>query len=105
MLAEHGVEGDEFEDVDRLEVELGGDPLDALGRDVAEGLLPVVQEGERSAPFRDRVMGDEFVGLTWFGDSRRMLGFVSGCHHHLFGSVKAVHFRTLRVAPASGRGE
>jgi len=60
-----------------------------------------VDEGQRLLD----ALGDEFVGLTWFGDSRRMLGFVSGCHHHLFGSVKAVHFRTLRVAPASGRGE
>ena len=49
MLPEPGVEGDEFEDVDRLERELGRDPLDALGRDVAEGFLPQVQQRQRGA--------------------------------------------------------
>lgn len=48
---------------------------------------------------------DELVGVAGFRDSAWMLGFISRCHHHLFGWAKAVHFRTLRVAPASIRGE
>jgi hypothetical protein len=48
---------------------------------------------------------DELVRLTRFSHARGMLGFISRCHHPLFGWVHAVHFRTLRVAPASVRGE
>ena len=47
----------------------------------------------------------QLVGLAGLGDAGGMLGFISRCHHHLFGWVQAVYFRTLRVAPASVRGE
>ena len=30
---------------------------------------------------------DEFIGLTGFGHSRRVLGFISGCHRYLCPSV------------------
>jgi len=65
MLAEHGVEGDELEDVDRLEVELVGDPLDALGRDVAEGFLPEMEQRQRGAPLGDGIVRDQLVGLPF----------------------------------------
>jgi hypothetical protein len=48
---------------------------------------------------------NQLVGLTRLGDAGWVLGFISRCHHHLFDWGKAVHFRTLRVAPASVRGE
>jgi hypothetical protein len=57
---------------------------------------------------RERILEparDELVGVARLRDSAWMLGFISRCHHHLFGWAKAVHFRTLRVAPASIRGE
>jgi hypothetical protein len=50
-------------------------------------------------------LGDQFVRLAGLGDPGGVLGFISRCHHHLFDWGKAVHFRTLRVAPASVRGE
>lgn len=65
VLAEHGVEGDELEDVDGLQVELGGDPRDAFRRDVAEGFLPEVEEGEGGTALGDGIVGDQFVGLRF----------------------------------------
>ena len=44
LAAEHRVEGDEFEDIDRLEAELRRDPRARLVRDVAKMLLPQVQQ-------------------------------------------------------------
>jgi hypothetical protein len=48
---------------------------------------------------------DELIRLALIFYARWVLGFISGCHHHLLDWVKAVHFRTLQVAPASVRGE
>jgi hypothetical protein len=48
---------------------------------------------------------DQFIRLGRLCNSRRVLGCISGCNHHLLRSALAVHFRTLQVAPASVRGE
>ena len=63
MLPEHRVEGDQLEDIDRLEGEFCRDPFDSLGRDVAERLLPEMQERQRRAPLGNGIVGDQFVGL------------------------------------------
>ena len=63
LLAEHRVEGDELLDVDRLELELRGDPLDGVARDEALVLLDEVQERQRRAALH-RVVRDHLVNLA-----------------------------------------
>ncbi len=60
LLAEHRVEGDEFEDLDRLEVKPGGGPFDRLGGEASEVILDGVEDHDGSAAF-DRVMTDHIV--------------------------------------------
>ena len=56
---EHGVEGDDFVDVDELEFESGSDPFDGFVGNVADVFLDEVQERERGAAL-DRIVRDDF---------------------------------------------
>ena len=47
LPAEHRVEGDQFQDIDRRQFELLRDPCDGLVADEAKMLLPEVQQGQR----------------------------------------------------------
>ena len=60
-LAEPRVKSDQLEDIDRLEVEFAGDPVDPALVDVAEEILPQVEQRHRGAPLGNRVMRDGFV--------------------------------------------
>jgi hypothetical protein len=61
LLAEPGIEGDEFEDIDRLEVEAFRDPLDAALVDESEMVLPEVEKRKGSAPLGNRIVGHRLV--------------------------------------------
>ena len=75
LLPEHRVKRDHFEHVDRLQLELGGDPLAGVGREVSYILLDEVQQRERGAPLR-RVMRDYLVDLgECFGLEIHRAGF------------------------------
>jgi len=43
LLPEHGIEGDDLKKVDRLQVELGRDPIHTFIADEAEMFLPQMQ--------------------------------------------------------------
>jgi hypothetical protein len=49
LLPEHGVESDELEDIDWLEPEFAGGPVDGSGWEVAEVILEGVEDHEGSA--------------------------------------------------------
>ncbi len=61
--SEHRVKGDKLVDVDGLEFEFGGDPLDSLLCDVAETVLPSVQEHEAGGTLGYRIAGDDGVNF------------------------------------------
>src|SRR4051812_47144224 len=61
--AEHRIKRDELENVDRLKIEPGGDPLDRFIRDVPELLLPEVEQGKRGGSLARRVVRNGFVDL------------------------------------------
>lgn len=50
-LTEPGIKSDQFEDIDRLEIQTGGDPFDALFADKSKLVLPEMDEGQRGAAF------------------------------------------------------
>ena len=63
LAAEPRVESDKLEDVDRGEIEAGGDPIDAGIIDEAEMVLPQVEKREGRAAFRDGIVGNQLIGL------------------------------------------
>jgi len=69
LLAKPGIEGDEFEDIDRFQGELAGDPVYAAIVDETEVILPEVEQRERGAPFGHRVVRHRLVDfgkkLVW----------------------------------------
>ena len=60
-LTKPWIKRDQLEDVDRLEVELAGDPIDATVVDVAKVILPEVQKRNGCAAQGNRVVGDGFL--------------------------------------------
>ena len=60
-LAEPRIKSDQLKDVDRLEVELARDPVDPAVVDVAEEILPKVEQRHRGTPLGNRVVRDGFV--------------------------------------------
>ena len=60
-LAKPRVKSDQLEDIDRLEVEFARDPVDPAVVDVAEEILPQMEQRHRGAPLGNRVMRDGFV--------------------------------------------
>src|SRR5260370_24699308 len=51
LLAKHRIKGGQLENIDRLQVELGRNPLHAFIADESKMLLPKMQQGQRSAAF------------------------------------------------------
>ena len=75
LLPEHRVKRDHFEHVDRLQLELGGDPFTGVWREMSDILLDEVQQRERGAPLR-RVMRNYLVDLgECFGLEIHRAGF------------------------------
>lgn len=85
LLTEPRIEGDEFKNIDRLQIKAGGNPVDSAVIDEAEVILPEMEKRERSAPFGNwivshglvdlgqKISGD-LVGLTGACGNRRMCG-------------------------------
>ena len=75
LLAESGVESDNFDDLDRSDIELLGDPLDGFGTDEAMAVLDFVEQRENGrATLVVGILGDSLVRLFfefWSGFERR----------------------------------
>jgi len=62
-LAEAGVEGDDLENLDRLQLQLFCDPFDGLRRDETEPVLDDVEQRQDGGALALAVVGDAFFGL------------------------------------------
>src|SRR6266568_1988210 len=62
LLMQHRIKGHQLIDIDGLELQFGGNPLDRLSGNVPESLLDGVQQHQRGAAFF-WIMGDQLVGL------------------------------------------
>ena len=61
-LPKHRIEGDELENVDRLQIEFRRDPAHAFIADESEFLLPQMQQRHRGAAFPiSRIAPDRFI--------------------------------------------
>ena len=64
FLTEARVEGDNFDDLDRFDVEFVGDPVDGLRADVAEAMLYFVKKGKYGGAFLVvGILCDAFIGF------------------------------------------
>lgn len=63
LLTEPRIEGDEFKNIDRLQIKSGGNPVDSAVINEAEVILPEMEKRERSAPFGNRIVSHGLVDL------------------------------------------
>ena len=63
LLTEPRIEGDQFKNIDRLQIKAGGNPVDPAVIDKAEVILPEMEKRERSAPFGNRIVSHGLVDL------------------------------------------
>ena len=66
LLAQHWIKTDQFEDVDRLQTELGRDPTHGVIVDETKMFLPKMEEWKRRAAFLiGRIMRDRFIHFSF----------------------------------------
>ena len=63
ILAEAGIESHHLQHLDRLQIQLRSNPINAFGRDEAEFVLNDVKQWQDGRAFAFRVMGDALVSL------------------------------------------